>query len=68
MEANWQKYPLFDSAISLHTRDICDPHYNTWKDVPKEHQKKIQNHMLVFTWNKTYPNNLFEYSIYDLLT
>ncbi|XP_024025843.1 uncharacterized protein LOC112092874 [Morus notabilis] len=36
----------FDSAVGLHIRDICDPHYNAWKDMPEEHKRRIQNRML----------------------
>ncbi|EXB29859.1 hypothetical protein L484_016349 [Morus notabilis] len=36
----------FDNAVGLHTRDICDPHYNAWKDVLEEHKRRIQNRML----------------------
>ena len=25
--------PWFDSAVSIHTRDICEPYHNAWKDV-----------------------------------
>ena len=29
-----REYSLwFDSAINIHTRDICEPYHNAWKDI-----------------------------------
>ena len=39
--------PWFDSAIDIHTRDICEPYHNTWKYVATEHRRIIQDCMLV---------------------
>ena len=34
--------PWFDSAIDIHTRDICEPFHNAWKDISASHKKDIQ--------------------------
>ena len=37
----------FDSAVNIHTRDICEPFHNAWNDVPASHKRAIQECMLV---------------------
>ena len=39
--------PWFDSTVSIHTRDTCEPFYNAWKDVPSSHKRAIHERMLV---------------------
>ncbi|GMN22243.1 hypothetical protein TIFTF001_040210 [Ficus carica] len=30
---------FFNSSVSLHTRDICDPHHSTWKEGNVDNQQ-----------------------------
>ena len=39
--------PWFDSAIDIHTKDICEPYHNSWKDISTTHKRDIQDRMLV---------------------
>ena len=49
--------PWLDSLINIHSKDICEPYHNAWKDVVAEHKKKIQYRMLVIA-------NIYSYKIF----
>ena len=38
----------FESAVGIHTRDICEPFHDAWKDVSDVDKRTIQDRMLVF--------------------
>ena len=54
----------FESAVGIHTRDICEPFHDAWKDVSDIDKRTIQDRMLVFFYGTfcivyTIVNNAF---------
>ncbi|EXB38729.1 hypothetical protein L484_004524 [Morus notabilis] len=48
----------FDSAIGIHTGDICEPFHDAWKDISDMDNRTIQNRMLkISEINKTNRSN-----------
>ncbi|EXC15933.1 hypothetical protein L484_015734 [Morus notabilis] len=39
----------FDSAVGIHTRDICEPFHDAWKDISDMDKRTIQDRMLAST-------------------
>ncbi|EXB58275.1 hypothetical protein L484_015608 [Morus notabilis] len=37
----------FDSAVGIHTRDICEPFHDAWKDISDVNKRTIQDWMLL---------------------
>ena len=59
--------PWFDSAIDIHTRDICKSYHNTRKDVDPQHKRNIQDRLLVYAMLYCY-KSLFKLYIIKPLT
>ncbi|EXB44625.1 hypothetical protein L484_010316 [Morus notabilis] len=38
----------FDSVVGNHTRDICEPFHDAWKDINDMDKRTIQDRMLIF--------------------